>query len=72
MAHHFKIVVVNASRLQRKGEDQHGRYNGHVFVNSPFDYNKHNQVNRNLWKLYPCAYCPRDDSLVRLGEIKIC
>jgi hypothetical protein len=41
----------------KKSEDQHGRYNGHVFVNSPFDYNKHNQVNRNLWKLYPCAYC---------------
>jgi hypothetical protein len=41
----------------KKGEDQHGRYNGHVFNKSPFDYNKHNQVNQNLWKLYPCAYC---------------
>jgi hypothetical protein len=41
----------------KKSEDQHGRYNDHVFVNSPFDYNKNNQVNRNLWKLYPCAYC---------------
>jgi hypothetical protein len=30
----------------KKSEDQHGRYNGHVFINSPFDYNKHNQVNR--------------------------
>jgi hypothetical protein len=28
----------------KTGEDQHGRYNGHVFTNSPFDYNKHNQV----------------------------
>jgi hypothetical protein len=30
----------------KKSEDQHGRYNGHVFTNSPFDYNKHNQVIR--------------------------
>jgi hypothetical protein len=41
----------------KKSEDQHGRYNGHVFINSPFDYNKHNQVIRNLWNLYPCTYC---------------
>jgi hypothetical protein len=38
-------------------EDQHGRYNGHAFINSPFDYNKHNQVIRNLWNRYPCTYC---------------
>jgi hypothetical protein len=41
----------------KKGEDQHGRYNGHVFTNSPFDYNKHNQVIQNLWNIYPCTYC---------------
>jgi hypothetical protein len=29
----------------KQSEDQHVRYNGHVFTNSPFDYNKHNQVN---------------------------
>jgi len=28
----------------KEGEDQHGRYNGRVFTNSPFHYNNHNQV----------------------------
>jgi hypothetical protein len=28
----------------KKSEYHHGRYNGHVFINSPFDYNKHNKV----------------------------
>ena len=40
----------------KQGEDQQGRYNCHVFTNSPFDYNKHNQIILNLWNLYPCTY----------------
>jgi hypothetical protein len=41
----------------KQSEDQHERYNVHVFTNSPFDYNKHNQLIRNLWNKYPCTYC---------------
>jgi hypothetical protein len=41
----------------KKSEDQHGRYNGHVFTDSIFYYNKNNHVIRNLWNMYPCTYC---------------
>jgi hypothetical protein len=35
----------------KKSEDEHERYNGNVFTNSPFDYNKHNHVIQNLWNI---------------------
>jgi hypothetical protein len=41
----------------KKSEDQQERYNVHGFSNYLFDYNKHNQVIRNLWNMYPCTFC---------------